>query len=74
MDATWIVVLGLAWGNPDSRVTSIGDVLKIERVEVSTEAECLRAAKDWTYTNFYGASAAGDTKPFATCAGRKPTP
>jgi hypothetical protein len=74
MDAIWIVVLGLAWGNPDSRVTGVGEVLKIERVEVSSEAECLRAAKDWTYTNVYGSTEYEKSKPFATCAGRKPTP
>jgi hypothetical protein len=72
MADAWIVVLGLAWVNPSTRTTGpLGDVLKIERVEVASEADCLRAAKDWTYTNRQSHNN-GDSLAFATCAGKKP--
>ncbi len=70
---TWILVLGLAWSNPDSRISApVGDVVKIERVEVANEAACLRAARDWVYTNRYGNNGGGNSQVFATCAGPKP--
>ena len=66
------MVLGLTWVNPSSRVTGpMGDVVKIERVEVASEADCVRAAKDWTYTNRPPRND-GDATAFGTCAGRKP--
>ena len=52
---TWIVILAIVWGNPDSRIEApVGDVIKIERIEVASEAQCLRAAQDWTRTNVPG--------------------
>ena len=67
---TWIIVLGLAWGNPDSRIQApVGDVLRIERVEVATEAQCKQGAKDWHWENMSGYEY---SRAFSTCAGRKP--
>lgn len=70
---TWILILGLAWGNPDSRISGpMGDVIKIERIEVATEADCKRAANDWVYTNRHNSPVPSGALVFATCAGQKP--
>ena len=69
---TWILILGLAWANPDSRLAGLGEVIKIERIEVGTESDCKRAALDWVYTNQYNPRSSGTSLVFSTCAGPKP--
>jgi hypothetical protein len=70
MTEVWVLILGLAWGNPESRTTQVGDVLKIERVQVATREQCERGAAAWMDPNRTAASS-GYTRAFATCAGRK---
>lgn len=71
----WIVILAIVWGNPDSRIqANVGDVIRIERVEVATEADCRRAAQDWVLTNNnLGRNGTGNSAVTATCAGQKPS-
>jgi hypothetical protein len=71
VEGIWILVLGLVWASDANRLTlSSGDLIKIERIEVATEADCKRAAYDWVSTNvFYRGDNSGH--PYATCAGPK---
>lgn len=69
----WIVVLALAWGNPDSRINSVGEVIKIERIEVATEAQCKKAADDWP-KNTYAGRGYEYTQAWAVCVGQKSPP
>jgi hypothetical protein len=72
MPEAWIVVLGLVWTSEANRLTNLpSELIKIERVEVASEADCKRAAHDWTYTNVYFQNS-NSGHAFATCAGRKP--
>lgn len=78
----WIVILGLVWGGDANRPTSSNaDLIKIERVEVATKADCDAAVRQWMapasdYTTGRVVPVyRGDiVRPFGTCAGRKPTP
>lgn len=72
MSDVWILVLGLAWGNPDNRIEMSTPVMQIERVEIVavSREECERAASEWVRQNL---GSRGYSRAFATCAGRKPT-
>jgi hypothetical protein len=70
----WIVILALTWGNPDSRIQgSVGDVIKIERIQVATKEQCEEAAQGWTHKyNYNNRGKSGYAEAFATCAGQEP--